>query len=88
MGFEGMDTDAGKDVASALKTVASEVVELWDGVTTTVNGVEWEGADYDSYVEEWQAFISGPVSGLGELFTAKSDELQQDADEQDSTSSA
>ena len=86
MNFQGMDTEVGKELASDIKTAASEFVELYDNVTSTVNGVEWQGPDYDQYRDDWQSFISGPLSNLGELLTAMADELQADADEQDDTS--
>ncbi|MFC0675083.1 hypothetical protein [Brachybacterium hainanense] len=86
MAFQGMDIEAGRDVAALITTTGSEILDIIDQVTSVVNSVEWVGPDYDQYVSDWGSFVSGQVSSLTEAFQAKGDALTQQADQQEGTS--
>ncbi len=88
MAFKGMNPDEGREVATALSEGARTILDTIDGVTGTVNSVEWVGPDYDGYQQDWNAFVSGAVQSLSDALDAKSTELNNNADEQDSTSDA
>lgn len=88
MAFKGMNPDEGREVGSAVVEAGGRVLEIVDAVSGVVNSVEWVGPDYDAYREEWNAFLSGPVSNLQDAYKTKGDELTQHADEQDSTSNS
>ena len=86
MAFKGMNPDEGREVATAINEAGSQIMDAIDAVTGVVNGVEWVGPDYDTYVEDWNGFVSGAVNGVVEACQAKSDERNQHAEEQDTTS--
>lgn len=86
--FEGMNTEEGREVAQEIITAGQEVLDLINGVTSRVNGVEWVGPDYDSFQEDWNQFVNGAVNGLVEAFQAKGKDLDNQAQQQDTGSSA
>ena len=88
MAFKGMNPEEGREVAQEVLKAGEQVVEKVDEVTRLVTSVEWVGPDYDAYREEWNAFLSGPVSNLQDAYKTKGDELTKHADEQDSTSNS
>lgn len=88
MAFKGMNPEEGREVATAINEAGSQILDAIDAVTGVVNGVEWIGPDYDTYVDDWNGFVSGPVNSVVEACKAKSDELNQHAEEQDTTSNS
>lgn len=86
MAFKGMNPDEGREVATEIRTTADAIGEAIEAATGIVNSVDWVGPDYDSYQSDWNAFVSGVVSGLIEAMNAKADELNNHAEEQDTTS--
>ncbi len=86
--FEGMNTDEGREVAQEIMNAGQEVMDLINQVTSRVNGVDWIGPDYESYKEDWNQFVSGAVNGLVEAFQAKGKDLDSQAEQQDTGSSA
>lgn len=88
MAFKGMNPDEGREVAGLVKEAASVVNDITDNVTSQVMSVEWVGPDYDAFTNDWNAFLSGALSALSDAYTAKSEELNQHAEQQDATSNA
>lgn len=86
MAFKGMNPEEGREVAQAVKEAGEQVLEAIDTVTSVVNSVEWVGPDYDSYRDDWNGFVGGAVAQLVEGLQTKGDELNQHAEEQDTTS--
>lgn len=86
MAFKGMNPEEGREVAQEIIRTGDQVVEKADAVTRLVQSVEWVGPDYDAFSEAWNAFVNGPVNNLVEALKTKGDELNQHADEQDTTS--
>lgn len=86
MAFKGMNPEEGREVASAITEAGQQILDVIDGITSTVNSVEWVGPDYDNYQGDWNGFVSGAVTGVVDGLKAKSDELNTHADEQDQTS--
>ncbi|APX32504.1 hypothetical protein BH708_06960 [Brachybacterium sp. P6-10-X1] len=81
-----MNPDEGREVASAINESGSQILDAIDAVSSVVTSVEWVGPDYDAYLDEWNSFVSGPVTGLIEGFQRRSDKLNEHAEEQDTTS--
>ncbi|MGY5765867.1 WXG100 family type VII secretion target [Brachybacterium sp. DNPG3] len=81
-----MNSDEGREVATALSEGSRTILDTIDGVTGTVNGVEWIGPDYDTFQEDWNAFVTGAVQALVDALDTKSTDLTANADEQDRTS--
>lgn len=88
MAFKGMNPDEGRQVAGEITEAGSQMLELIEQCTSVVSAVEWIGPDYDAFVEEWNAFVSGSVTGLVDMCSSRADELTRHADQQDSTSNA
>lgn len=88
MAFKGMNPDQGREVATGINDAAGQILDAIDAVTNVVNSVEWVGPDYDAYRDDWNGFVSGAVNQLVEGMKTKADELNQHAEEQDSTSNA
>lgn len=88
MAFKGMDPDEGRQVASEIQQTGEKILGFFDQATSIVTSVEWIGPDYDAYAEDWNGFISGALTGLADALTAKGNELQTHAEQQDSTSNA
>lgn len=86
MAFKGMNPEDGREVASAVGDAGSQVLDAIDSVSGVVTSVEWVGPDYDAYLDEWNSFVSGPVTNLVDAFQRRSDLLNQHAEEQDTTS--
>lgn len=86
MAFKGMNPDEGREVAQAVTDAGQQIMELVGDVSTIVNGVEWVGPDYDSYREDWSSFVSGAVDNLVTALQDKGRELNEHAEQQDSTS--
>lgn len=86
MAFKGMNPDQGREVASAINDAGSQILDAINNVTSAVNSVEWIGPDYDSYQDDWNSFVSGPVSNLVDGFQRRSELMNQHAEEQDTTS--
>ncbi|WP_114855635.1 WXG100 family type VII secretion target [Brachybacterium sp. YJGR34] len=86
MAFKGMNPEQGREVASAIGEAGQQILEVIDQASSLVNSVEWVGPDYDAYREDWNGFVGGPVNSLIEVLQTKSDQLNQHAEEQDSTS--
>lgn len=86
MAFKGMNPEDGREVASAVGDAGSQVLDAIDSVSSVVTSVEWVGPDYDAYLDEWNSFVSGPVTNLVDAFQRRSDLLNQHAEEQDTTS--
>lgn len=86
MAFKGMNPEEGREVAQFIMETGQQMLEHIDAATQLVTSVEWIGPDYDSYEGDWNGFIGGAVSQLIELMEAKSKELNQHAEEQDTTS--
>lgn len=88
MAFKGMDPEEGRAVATEITRTGEQILEFFDTVTSVVNSVDWIGPDYDAYRDDWNTFISGPINGLIEALNAKGEELNNHAEQQDSTSNA
>ena len=86
MAFKGMNPDEGRDVSQEIIKTGEQIVEIFDPLTQLVGSVEWVGPDYDTYQEDWNAFVNGQVNDLIEALKAKGDELNTHAEEQDDTS--
>ncbi|GAB2546593.1 WXG100 family type VII secretion target [Brachybacterium huguangmaarense] len=86
MAFKGMDPDAGRTVAEAIKKAGTDIQEVFDQLTGQITGVEWIGPDFDTYVSDWNSFISGSLTSVVDGFTTKGEDLNTQAEEQDTTS--
>lgn len=86
MAFKGMNPDEGREAAAVVKEAGGAVSDAVDSVTSQVMGIEWVGPDYDAFTNDWNGFVSAQVSALSEAYTAKGEELNKHADEQDETS--
>lgn len=86
MAFKGMNPDEGREVAQAIGDAGQRIMDTIDTVTGVVNGVDWIGSDYDTFQSDWNSFVSGTVSGVVDALNQKRTELEQHAEEQDTTS--
>ena len=86
MAFKGMNPEEGREVAQGVNEAGQQILELINGATNLVNSVEWVGPDYDTYLQEWNSFVSGPVADLVNAMADKGSELNNHAEQQDSTS--
>jgi uncharacterized protein YukE len=86
MAFKGMNPDEGREVAQGVTEAGQQILEAIDNVTNIVNAVEWVGPDYDAYRDEWNSFVGGPVAELVNGLETKGKELNQHAEQQDTTS--
>lgn len=86
MPFTGMNSDDGRTVAEAIKTAGTNLQETFATVTASVNGADWVGDDRESYVADWSSLVANQIDPLVEALTAKSEELRQHAEEQDTAS--
>ncbi|MFC7376557.1 hypothetical protein ACFQS2_05150 [Brachybacterium sp. GCM10030267] len=86
MAFKGMNPDEGRDTAQLVDEAGTVVNDLTDTRTSAIMGVAWVGPDYDSFTEDWNAFLSGPLANLSDAYNQKAKELTQHAEEQDTTS--
>lgn len=86
MAFKGMNPEEGREVAQGVNEAGQQILELINGATNLVNSVEWVGPDYDAYLEEWNSFVSGPVGDLVNGLADKGTQLNDHAEQQDSTS--
>jgi len=86
MAFKGMNPDEGREVAQGVTEAGQQILETINDITTAVSSVEWVGADYEAYREEWNSFVSGAVATLVNGLEAKGKELTQHAEQQDTTS--
>lgn len=88
MAFKGMNPEEGREVATGITEAGQQILDAIEQVTGQVNGVNWIGPDYDAYQQDWNSFVSSQVSSLVDAFQAKSDELNQHAEQQESTSNS
>lgn len=88
MAFEGMDTDAGRQVSDALRSAGDRIKDIFEGMRGSVDGVDWLGPDRDAFVSDWQSFISQHVDAVQQAFTETATALTQHADQQDQASGA
>lgn len=86
MAFKGMDSNEGRDVAAAINESGQKIMEIVGDMTPLVNSVEWLGSDYDAYQQDWNSFISGPLTNLVDGLQEKSKALEAHIDQQDNTS--
>ena len=88
MAFKGMNPEEGREVATGITEAGQQILDAIEQVTGQVNGVNWIGPDYDAYQQDWNSFVSSQVSSLVDAFQAKSDELNQHAEQQEVTSNS
>lgn len=88
MTFKGMDPESAREVAQEVTNAGQEILEAINRSTERVNSVEWVGPDYDSFREDWNQFVSNGVSNLVEALEDKGKFLMDQAEEQDTGSSA
>jgi uncharacterized protein YukE len=88
MAFKGMDPEQGRDVAQAIKQAGEKIKGTFADLNTVVSGVEWEGPDADAYKEDWTSFFTQRVDGVVEQFATRSKDLDEQAEEQDTTSNS
>lgn len=86
MAFKGMDPEAGRETANLVKEAATVLSDTHDSVNSEVMSVAWVGPDYDNFTNDWTSYLSGAKQALADAYTAKADELNKHADEQDDTS--
>ncbi|ATG51512.1 hypothetical protein CFK38_08200 [Brachybacterium vulturis] len=86
MAFKGMNPEEGREIATAISEAGQKIMEIVGDMTPVVNGVEWVGADYDTYREEWNTFMGGPVANLVNGLQEKGKALETHAEQQDTTS--
>lgn len=86
MAFKGMNPEEGREVAQGINEAGQQILEAIEAATTVVGSVEWVGPDYDAYRDDWNQFVSGVVDQLVQALQQKHNELNQHAEQQDSTS--
>lgn len=86
MAFQGMNPEEGRDVAQVITDAGQQILDLFEGVTSLVNSVEWVGPDYEGYREDWNSFQTGVIGELANLMQEKGTRLGEHAEEQDTTS--
>lgn len=86
MDFEGMDPDAGRELAERIRTAGTDIQDRCEEVGARVSAVEWTGPDHDSYLESWSTFQGGRVQEVIDAFATRAQEIQEQADQQEETS--
>lgn len=86
MSFKGMNSEEGRTVADTLKTAGTNIQEAFATATTSVNSANWVGDDRESYVADWSSLVTNQIDPLVDALTTKSEDLRQQAEEQDTTS--
>lgn len=86
MAFQGMDPVAGRETAEAIKNAGQQTQDLFDQLTQLVQAIEWMGPDAEAFKQAWMAFVNGPVAQIIDMYTEKSQNLADQAEEQDDTS--
>lgn len=86
MNFKGMDPEQGRTIAGEISRCGTDLLTAMDEVRGVLGAVDWQGPDHDLFVEEWMAFVSGPVGEVGAMLHGKGDELMAHANEQEQAS--
>lgn len=86
MAFKGMNPDEGREIAALVDEASVVVNDTTDHVTSQVMSVEWVGPDYEAFTADWNSFLSGPLSQLSDAYKQKGTELNDHAEQQDTTS--
>lgn len=85
-GFYGGDTEQMRGQSTACDGGAQRLLELISTLASTVNGVEWVGADAETFRARWQSEAETRAQDAGETLRRLARELEDHAEEQDEAS--
>lgn len=85
-GFFGGDTEQMRRQSSVCTAGAQRLAELIAIATATVDAVEWQGPDAETFRETWRSEAAARASSTAEILERLSRELEQHAEEQDGAS--
>ncbi|MCL6424282.1 hypothetical protein Bequi_12995 [Brachybacterium sp. JHP9] len=88
MNFQGMDPEAGRGTAAAVKTAGTAIQGAFSALRGAVESVEWIGPDRETFVGDWHGFIAQTIDPLVQAITEKGEQLLQHAEQQDQASAS
>lgn len=87
MPMQGMDVDAAQMVVQVIRSSRDEFAALVSRMTTTINGVKWDGPDQVAYLNEWQQQSQSLLTSITSFIDAMSSRLQANIGQQTDASS-
>lgn len=85
-GFYGGDTEQIRGQSSVCTGGAQRLAELITTLSTTVDAVEWQGPDAESFREQWHSAAEAKARSAADTLERLARELDQHAEEQDDAS--
>lgn len=87
-GFFGGDTGQMRQQAGLCTSGAGRLAQLIEAAASSVEGTEWTGPDAEAFRENWRRNAQRAAQSAGELLEVLARELEEHAEQQDTTSAA
>jgi uncharacterized protein YukE len=84
--FIGMDVQAVRTLASQLNAKAEEIDTIANALSNQLNGVQWVGADGDSFRNDWQSQHRSQLQTVATALRDAATRANSNASQQEDTS--
>lgn len=87
MAYLGQDTEQVKQLATQLNSKAGDIESVISSLTSSVNGVRWDGNDARQFKSDWQSQHVPQLRKVVDALRNASQSAKRNAAEQEQTSS-
>ncbi len=88
MAYEGMDTDAGRQLAASFSNSAGRIREISGTLHQQLHSLRWDGPDHGHFLNNWDGHVAGLLNQVAQALDEAHGSMLRNVQQQENASNA